>query len=47
VSKVKFVTTILEKRGKLYFGSLIDNALGILDLEEPSEQVVNATSQEL
>lgn len=32
VGKIKFVTTILEKHGKLYFGSLIDNALGILDL---------------
>jgi len=41
VSKTKLVTTILEKRGRLYFGSLVENSIGVLELSDSGQAEEN------
>lgn len=43
VSKIKMVTTILEKNDTLYFGSVSDNALGIVKLSDLKQSAQEET----
>lgn len=33
-SKIFFVTSILERKGKLYFGSLLSDSIGVVSLPQ-------------